>query len=69
MCVSDSVVCDRQITNSSGSLGNMPELQTILTYKAWRANAGEGQVFLPPYGNARRFFGRIVLGPLGPTCL
>ena len=29
-------------------------------------NNGEGQVFPPPYGNARRFLGRIVLGPLGP---
>ena len=43
MCVSPSVVCDRLITNGSGSLGNMPELQTILTYRAWRENDGEGQ--------------------------
>ena len=28
-----SVVCDRLITNRSRSLGNMPELQTILTYR------------------------------------
>ena len=27
----------------------MPELQTILPYRAWREDVGEGQVFPPPY--------------------
>ena len=42
----------------------MPELQTILTYRAWRANDGEGHPFAgaggtlqgpKPYGEGDRF--------------
>ena len=36
----------------------MPELQTILNYRAWRADAGEGQVFPTPYGEGVPFFHR-----------
>ena len=42
-CVFLSVVCARLITNRSRSLGNMPELQAILPYRAWHTDAGEGQ--------------------------
>ena len=33
----------------------MPELQTILTYRVWRASDGEGQVFPPPYDEGGTF--------------
>ena len=42
----------------------MPELQTILNYRAWRADAVKGQVFPTPYGEGVPFFHRSA-GALG----
>ena len=51
VCFPPSVVCDRLITNGSRS--------AILTYRAWRANDGEGQVSPPhPTMKGRRYFHR-----------
>ena len=42
----------------------MPELQTILPYRAWRASVGEGQGFPTPYDERKALFSFVVRGPV-----